>query len=378
MYRSLTYCAVAIVLTFQQGALAAEGVLSVTHTETLSQELAQTQGLVATPWHAGPAEDLNRRGKSISSYPLAWGVYQTVQHRHVGFAWNSGDQKTAQWRPQGLSGLAHAERKFLLISWYHRSEDISTNKGVRLSLVDVTKMDDVRYRHLLLVEPTADAEKYPVFQPVHIHAGGLAVVGNLLFVADTEHGLRVFDLNQVFPAEAEPTKSKCGIHAGTCYAFDYAYILPQKLKYTLAAPPFSFVSYDAAGQRLITGSFVKSEEVSTPPQLSLWTLNTEQQITGGERKIEGGLPHFAQGAVRVVKPDVAYWAISTSYKRGHHQLFIQADSPEAEAHTWKQSAWPIGAEDLHYASRSDNLWCLTEFRRLRIVFAVKGADYLPP
>jgi hypothetical protein len=38
----------------------------------------------------------------------------------------------------------------------------------------------------------------PTYRAINVHAGGVAWYGNYLYVADTEAGLRVFDLRKIF------------------------------------------------------------------------------------------------------------------------------------------------------------------------------------
>lgn len=106
---------------------------------------------------------------------------------HTGFRWNSGDQDVTYWMPQGITGSANAFaegttpewRKLLLVSWYCDEDDdfassrISIpghcvdqgnddhDKGVRISLVDVTDWPTVTYRHVVLVEPFRNAHGNP-------------------------------------------------------------------------------------------------------------------------------------------------------------------------------------------------------------------------
>jgi len=91
-----------------------------------------------------------------------------------GFQWDRVDSSTSEWYPQGVDGRGH----LLLVSWYSK-----LTGAARLSVVD---LDAGRYGHVALV--TGDGK------PVKTHAGGLAWREDLLYVADTNRGLRVFDL----------------------------------------------------------------------------------------------------------------------------------------------------------------------------------------
>ncbi|HEY5934756.1 MAG TPA: hypothetical protein VIU61_08980, partial [Kofleriaceae bacterium] len=113
------------------------------------------------------------------------------------FGWQSGDQSVTYWIPQGITGSFDARadgmvagRKLLLVSWhYERANEPGSpaEKGVRIAIVDVTDPNAVSYRFALLVDPIINAGRSD-FAPIVIHAGGLAWVGNYLYVPVTAGG----------------------------------------------------------------------------------------------------------------------------------------------------------------------------------------------
>ena len=133
-----------------------------------------------------PHAEFNRDAVALAGVP--GGVKDVAQ----AFRWNADDNDGTTWVPQGLTGTADASpdgevagRKLVLVSWYHDT------KGVRISVVDIADPAKPVYRHVLLVEPVAGD---PVdFKPILVHAGGLAWVGDLLYVVHTGKGFRVFD-----------------------------------------------------------------------------------------------------------------------------------------------------------------------------------------
>jgi len=132
-----------------------------------------------------------------------------------GFQWDRKDCDTKDWYPQGIDGRGGT----ILVSWYSKRDGTA-----RLSVVDVKAR---RYGHVALV--TADGK------PVKTHAGGLAWREDLLYVADTNRGLRVFDLR--------------------CFAGDS---LPQAGWYRPAEKGllrFSYASVDAAAGGLLVGEY---------------------------------------------------------------------------------------------------------------------------
>ncbi len=93
-----------------------------------------------------------------------------------GFRWDDDDSRTKQWYPQGIDGRGD----LLLVSWYAKADS-----AARLSVVDTSSG---RYGHVALVTPDGE--------PVKTHAGGLAWREDMLYVTDTTHGLRLFDLRR--------------------------------------------------------------------------------------------------------------------------------------------------------------------------------------
>lgn len=135
--------------------------------------------------------------------------------------WNSGDESTTKWIPQGMTSSGDAlgagtyeDKDVWLVSWYQKEG----GSNVRVSFVDRATH---KYRHVMLVEPsTADN-----FKSVPIHAGGIAWYGNTLYVVDTNHGLRVFDMDNIWKVESGDGIGK--ISGGGYSAANYAYVLPQ-------------------------------------------------------------------------------------------------------------------------------------------------------
>lgn len=137
------------------------------------------------------------------------------------WAWNSGDESTAKWYPQGISSSGDAlkagkweSKEAWLVSWYQATGD----KNVRISFVDRATH---KYRHVLLVEPSASDN----FKSVPIHAGGITWYGNYLYVADTKDGLRVFDLDNIWKVDLGDGVGKQS--NGKYTADDYEYVIPQ-------------------------------------------------------------------------------------------------------------------------------------------------------
>ncbi len=130
------------------------------------------------------------------------------------------DRDTTKWVPQGISSTADAAeggtyqgKDGWVVSW-HRDDD----KSARLTFVD--RSND-KYRHALLVYPHAADN----FREVPIHAGGIAWYGDKLYVVDTNNGIRVFDLANIWEVESGDGAGKKS--GGGYSAAGYKYVIPQ-------------------------------------------------------------------------------------------------------------------------------------------------------
>ena len=229
--------------------------------------------------------NLNRVGTK-SGYNNVYGFNIPAGNQVTGFKWNSGDEQTEEWRPQGLTGFNWGGKKFLLATWYGVGPGTiagvyNQHKGVRISLVDITNMNDIKYRHILLVQNKANMSNSNLYRstnaynqldkfcPVTIHAGGVAYSNNKIYVVDTKLGMRVFDITKLIPVSGDSTKSRIGKEAdGTLKAFDYAYILPQTGYYDIDnANPYSCISLGEGNdgeKRLWTGQYLTPSDNLTP------------------------------------------------------------------------------------------------------------------
>ena len=318
--------------------------------------------------------DLNRQATKKDH---KWLSEKGLEHPHLGFEWGSADNATPNWYPQGITGLRsdaseNAEHRYLVISWYGKNEN--SQKGVRLSFVDVSDMNNIKYRHVLLVEPSGDAS---VYKPIKIHAGGLATRGSTLFLVDTQRGVRAFDARWIFSAEADlPDKKRCGIIDGKAFAFDYRYILPQSKIYRMSMSEddgeqnFSFASVDWTDKShplLMTGNYHSNgSSYQYPPAKVVWWNLDGFRITTAAKSFLTNVTR-TRGVVCV---DGQLW-LSRSGSRGE-QALVKIKLPNSSSETHQ---WPYGCEDLHYSPYSKNVWCLTEHPDLRFVFAIKSESY---
>ncbi|TCD11270.1 hypothetical protein EZ449_05995 [Pedobacter frigidisoli] len=356
----------------------------------------------------------NRTGQT--NYTSAHGFNIPAANRAGGFKWNAGDEETAEWRPQGIAGFTMGGRRFILTTWYGTEPDDvagvhNGHKGVRLALADITDLSNVTYRLILLVQQYSNTSnsllwdnlyaqdgnaahnytKGSLFAPITIHAGGVAIYGTKVYVADTGRGLRVFDLNN-FIAVSSDSESQCGKMANnTLQAFNYGYILPETGWYQLSgASPYSCVEF-GEGNNLWFGQYYgfNKNGTGTPPSqtpaVSGFALNTSGQLTGAaptaitpRDDIAGDTKVFnMQGAYR--KGTQTFMSITNNSEyEGSTARFLRYNDGAALGVRYR---WPHGAEDLYYESATGLLWCLTEFEKAkygsdnRCVFAVRLTDY---
>ena len=348
---------------------------------------------------------LNRTASS-SGYTSVYGFNIPAANQVKGFKWNSGDETTTDWRPQGIAGFQWNGRNFLLVTWYGVGPDdiagvYNQQKGVRISLVDITSMSNITYRHILLVQDIANMSNSSLYKstnpytqlglyaPVTIHAGGVAFYAGKIYVADTKLGIRVFDLTKFVSAAGDDTETRIGEESdGTLKAFNYAYILPETGYYKITnASPFSCIELGegatSSDKMLWTGQYIESTS-TTVPKVYGFHLNSGGQIltTPAPEVItpidnDNGNVNGIQGVYRAGSQTFMTTTGNSSYEGSTARLVRYNDGAAAGT----RYRWPHGAEDLYYESGTGYLWNLTEYETSkygsdnRCVFAVKLGDY---
>jgi hypothetical protein len=162
-------------------------------------------------------DEANRQGRS-----LCHETYLSASIPRAGFCWQDGeDDDQNVWIPQGVTGSGDAQpsgtvdgRRVVAATW-HFSDD----SFIRVSFVDLATL---RYRHVLLVEPTSGGD----FQAIAGHGHGLFWYGDKLIVATGGSVLRVFDLNHVWRMDTSTAEVGLGAD-GRFHARYHAFALPQ-------------------------------------------------------------------------------------------------------------------------------------------------------
>lgn len=310
---------------------------------------------------------LNRDGRSgISSRNSD----RLRNHEWEGFRWNTGDENVSYWYPQGISGSSDAfaatrARKYVLVSWYNNSDERPT-RGVRISLADVTDTSDVSYRHLLLVEPTGTPAS-PDFGPVTtgsggaLHAGGIVWWEDLLYVADTTGGLRVFDLSNVMRTTHSDTE-RIGVSGERFDALGYAFAVPELMRFERTddscALRFSFVGLDRSSSppALVTGEY-QSDNVGG--RIVVWDLDAATGLLDVREGVSRATAAYVGGQTRMqgaLRYDGNIYISSSSQVGSLGRLYRTRPGLDES----RISAWVYGAEDLYVDRESDIIWTAAE------------------
>ncbi|HUS66030.1 MAG TPA: hypothetical protein VMZ28_15865 [Kofleriaceae bacterium] len=294
------------------------------------------------------------------------------------FAWQAGDMGVRYWIPQGITSSGDSAaggrvdgKRVLLVSWYYdldRDPGSPGDKGVRLAIVDATDPGDVRYRLVLLVEPR-EVDGRASYAAVHIHAGGIAWVGDRLYVADTFHGFRVFDLSRILDVSSE--LDVIGYQDGVYHAHGYSYAVPQVGAYedvSACVARFSFVALDRTTDppSLLSGEY---DATSVHGRLFRWPLapSGRLQLFGDPPRVIASASWFsAQSHVQgALSQDDTFYLSSSKPAGAAGVLYRTAeDSPSASF------GWSDSPEDLSYDPTDGLLWSLSEGLNARYVFSV--------
>jgi hypothetical protein len=299
-----------------------------------------------------------------------------------GFRWDREDSWSSRWWPQGISTCADAwdvdvvdNRSVLMTSSYSRPVD-GLGMGSRLTFVDLTDLDAIRYRHVLLVEPFIRDDGRVDVRPVQVHAGGIVWHGDFVHVAGTERGLSSFHLDDVVRVPAGDA-SRLRIRdepPATVDAFGHRYLLPVR---------FTYDAGTAAGVRRMRYSFASLDRSTTPhavvvgeygqgryptrlarypvdPVTSL--LHADEGASHPTLLSYGGVPRM-QGAAVVD----GTWFVTTSngsLRRGSVWVGEPGQLDE------RRRVLPVGPEDVAYWPQKDELWSVSEYPGARYVFAM--------
>jgi hypothetical protein len=325
----------------------------------------------------GALSHLNRVAEPV------WGPGSAVSHA---FAWDSADQRSKRWWPQGVTSCSDARLPGgqpwagppVLLTTSYAKKVGGLDKGARITVADLSDPQQVRYRHVLLVRAVRDGTGAVDLRPVRSHAGGVVWHGPWLYVASTRRGVLAFRLDDVVRVSPTPA-DRLGRHdTGDGLAgFGHGYALP--LHHVLGPPEdpapgvpamrYSFLSlargldgraallageYDAGGgtRRLV----VFDLDATGAPTVDPSGVATSTLVADGVDRM--------QGAVWLPDGRLAITASHGRYRRGH----LWVGPPGALER--RRSALPVGPEDLAAWPERDELWTTTEYPGQRLAVAL--------
>ena len=321
-------------------------------------------GLVRHPTDAALLSDAIRRHDRVGLAGLTarpsrrgrWGV-PPAPNAVAGFRWGVRDERHPHWWPQGIDVLpGHGERPTLIaVSWFSQR-----GRGARVSFVE-PRADAPRYRHVILAAPAADAGRARL-GPVDVHAGGIAVVDDRVYVAATHGGLREFHLDDLLRLRRRE------------HGIDGRLVLPQSAHLEAST---------ASGGRRLRYSFVSAEEAPGGPGLVVGEYGKE---TGGR------LARVALDAERRSVRDIA--EVTEIHDPGipgmqgalvHHDTWIVSATTGAHSggDLWVGGPGSFvrlpgelapGPEDLALWPERAQLWTVSEYPGHRWVYALDLAD----
>ncbi len=270
-------------------------------------------------------------------------------------------------------------RSVLVTSAYAKPVD-GVAKGARLSFVDITDREAIRYRHVLLVEPVLDGRGRVDVRPLQVHAGGIVWHGDHLYVAGTRRGIMVFRLDDIVRVPTGGDSSRLGIDDDSAHGFGYRYLLPAR---------FDYQAVTGDGVEPLRYSFLSLDRSTTPHELvageyGAGTMSTrlvrfDLDPTSGLLRDDGeavsrplllddrGIGH-TQGATVVG----GRWYLTTS--AGQYRLGSVWSGAPGDLRRWR-FATPVGVEDIAYWPSTDQLWSLSEYPGHRYVFAMNRSHF---
>ncbi|MDC0723309.1 hypothetical protein [Nannocystis bainbridge] len=322
--------------------------------------------------------DLNNTALSADAVP------GDVEALELAFRWDNEDFNKYWWIPQGLTGSADARddgrldgREVALIGWWFDKElaNVSFEKGVRVTLVDVTDASELRLRHILLVEPVPGD---PVdFKPVPVRAGGIAWYGDTLYLADPTQGLRVFDLSRLLEVNANVDKVGYDPKVADYYGGLYSYVAVQIGAYKHAsacAPRFSTLALDRSTSppELVVGEYCDGLATCASAiggRVFTWPLDpvsgrlpfditwANSAAYTGETQIQG-----------VTRSDGALYLTSSAPPGDPGALHVVPPVGPATVHGWIDTPRAVMLD-------GDRIWGMSEKSGARFVFAAARSAY---
>ena len=329
-----------------------------------------------------------------------------------GFYWDHNDAETTKFRPQGVTTYHEPTNggRFVLVSWYGRKDEGYSNRGGRISFVNISDMNmhdqndetttpsspsstEYFYTHVLLVDMNGCTLD-------NIHVGGIEQRNGTLYVADSRKGQqKILEFDIGSDLYQLPVDSNM---------FGYRYVLRQSSSFHSPTTP-SFISYDIDLDKFVIGTYARcGKKVGTH-------VDTEKCFTQPKNRVvwydkhENNVNQTNSSDTISNETESCHWhyfsemqgAVSASVGNGTIIWISSSYGPIADSHLHVVNAsssfieecpqivdialdeipifqYPPGLEDLHIEQTSNArlMWMITEFGTRR-VFATQLDDLLP-
>ena len=286
-----------------------------------------------------------------------------------GLTWDELDRNDRAWWPQGVATIRAGD--VLLVSWYAKRRRFFRTQGSRISVMDRTHPGGPRYRHVLLIAPRRRLGVLTL-STVPVHAGGIAVCGDLLYVADTLFGARVFRLGDVMRIP----RRRRGAHG-------YDYVLPQLMAWRVPLRSgarrlrYSFLSIGQVEGRpnLVVGEYRRK---GSSPRLARYPLDARTGLPAADDHgrcaplaVYESQPNRMQGAA----VHGSAWFVTASAGEG-----VAGDLYVGAPGAWRRRprVLPTGPEDLDWSRPGEELWCVSEWPGHRWVFPIPTSRWQRP
>jgi hypothetical protein len=306
----------------------------------------------------------------------------------TGFRFDDGDNSDCANYPQGITTSRDAVgttdsgnydgHQLVLVSWYTKDGCDGAQARSRITLVDWDATYPNNYRKILLVQPTGTAAA-PNFEDIPIHAGGVSWYGDYLYVADTGHGMRVFDMRKILKTNTGGTASQIGRQSSTLYyAHNYAYVLPQ----------IGTITSNTTSGTNLSWSSISLDRVSKSIVMAEYTCQSGCTAYPNRAPRAVRFP-FAPGATTFATATTASQALRLPWYNlngvaSHNGRWWFNSSGQKQLYYWTTTTgsvtypWVSSGESLSYwedTTNPDLLWTLQEGAGNRNVFAVGQVGY---
>jgi hypothetical protein len=291
--------------------------------------------------------------------PMASGVQDA-------WGWNLRDEQSRTWWPQGIALGDHHGVPLALVSWYAQPRR-GVSMGARVSVVDLRDTAHPRYHHVLLVSPRVEGGRV-AFDPVAVHAGGLAWTGDRLLVAATFSGFLEFRTSDILRVTGRASRSSA--------PFGYRHVLPvhsrhepihpragNRMRYSFLSPETGTganAEADANTMRLVAGEYGAHDRL----RLARLAIGGDGGVV--DESHSPGVAHMQGAALH----DGTWFVSASRGDRENGDLWVGPTGSLVR----HRGVLPAGPEDITIRPGTSKLWSVSENPGRRWLYSI--ADYL--